>query len=109
LLANKIKDVSTEKPTAVGPTSKIANIISRKTYEFGRNELHVKALSLSLNDPQPHFDIETYASDPTKSGNTFTEQIGLDGLYRNGTLTQHGTAKRFEGLPRIDAVKSKEH
>ena len=34
LLANKILDISTEKPTQVGPTSKMAAIISGKVYRF---------------------------------------------------------------------------
>lgn len=105
LLANEIKDVSTEKLTAVGPTSKMADIVSGKTYRFARNLLGVKTLSLTLNDPQPHFDLEIYASDPTKSDRTLTEQIGLDGLYRKGTLNQHGIGNRFKGAPRVDAVK----
>jgi len=33
-LANKILDISTEKPTQVGPTSKMAAIISGKVYRF---------------------------------------------------------------------------
>jgi len=34
LLANKIVEVSTEKPTEVGPTSKMAALISGKMYRF---------------------------------------------------------------------------
>jgi hypothetical protein len=34
LLANKILDVSTEKPTEVSPNSKMAAIISGKVYRF---------------------------------------------------------------------------
>jgi CubicO group peptidase (beta-lactamase class C family) len=52
LLANKIRDVSTEKPTEVGPTPKMAGINSGKVYKFARNDLNVKSLSLSLTDPQ---------------------------------------------------------
>src|ERR1700757_5122636 len=38
LLANKIREVSTEKPTAVGTTPKMAATISGKVYRFSRNE-----------------------------------------------------------------------
>jgi hypothetical protein len=36
LLANTILDISTEKPTRVGPTPKLAAIISGKVYKAGR-------------------------------------------------------------------------
>jgi CubicO group peptidase (beta-lactamase class C family) len=105
LLANKILDVSTEKPTAVGPTPKMAAIISGKVYKFARNELNLKSLSLILTDPQPHYDMEIYARDATKSGPRFSGPIGLDGLYRKGEPTHHGFDERFEGAPRVNAVK----
>ncbi|MGA8660257.1 MAG: serine hydrolase [Chthoniobacterales bacterium] len=105
LLANKILDVSTEKPTEVGPTSTMAAIISGKVYQFPPNEINVKWLSLILADPQPHYEIETYAHDTTKPGPRFTGPIGLDGLYRKGALTYQGFNDRFEGLPRVNAVK----
>src|SRR5260370_42160446 len=75
LLANKILDVSTEKPTGVGPTPKMAAIISGKVYRFPLNAINVKSLSLILIDPQPHYDMETYARDATKSGSSFTGLI----------------------------------
>jgi hypothetical protein len=62
-------------------------------------------LSLTFTDPQPHYDIETYARDATKSGARFTGPIGLAALYRKGELTYHGVGNRFEGLPRVNAVK----
>ena len=105
LLANKILDVSTEKPTEVGPTSRMAAIISGKVYRFPPNEINVKSLSLILTDPQPHYEIETYGRDTTKSGPRFTGPIGLDGLYRKGALTYHGFNGRIEGFPRVNAVK----
>ena len=99
LLANKILDVSTEKPTEVGPTSRMAAIISGKVYRFPPNEINLKSLSLILTGPQPHYDIETYAHDTTKPGPRFTGPIGLDGLYRKGELSY------LEGSPRVIAVK----
>jgi len=109
LLANKILDISTEKPTEVGPTSKLAYLISGKVYRFPPNEVNVKSLSLILADPQPHYDIETYARDTTKSGPIFTGPIGLDGLYRKGELTEQGANNQFSGDPLrvrvVNAVK----
>jgi CubicO group peptidase (beta-lactamase class C family) len=105
LLAGKIRDISTEKPTEVGATSKMAALISGKVYRFPPNEINVKSLSVILTDPQSHYEIETYARDATKTGPRFTGPIGLDGLYRKGELTYHGLDTRFEGLPRVNAVK----
>jgi len=104
LLANKIADISTEKPTEVGPTAKMAAIISGKVYTFPPNEINVKSLSLILTGPQPHYDMEAYARNATKADPRFTGPIGLDGLYRKGELTDHGFAGRL-GVPRVNAVK----
>jgi CubicO group peptidase (beta-lactamase class C family) len=90
LLANKILDGSSEKATGVGGTPGMAAIISGKVYRFPPNAINVKSLSLILTDPQPHYDMETYRRDTTKSGPRFTGPIGLDGLYRKGELTDYG-------------------
>jgi CubicO group peptidase (beta-lactamase class C family) len=105
LLANKILDVSTEKPTAVGPTPKMAVTISGKVYRFARNQLNLKSLSLILTGPQPHYDLKTYATDATGSDLRLSGPIGLDGLYRKGELSHAGFAHLTEGAPRVDAVK----
>jgi CubicO group peptidase (beta-lactamase class C family) len=105
LLANKILDVSTEKPTVVGPSPKMAVTISEKVYKFARNELNLKSLSLTLTDPQPHYDIEIYATDTTKSHPRLSGPIGLDGLYRKGELTRTDFGHLTEGSPRVNAVK----
>jgi len=102
LLANKIRDVSTEKPTEVGAIPEMAAIISGKMYRFPPNAINVKSVSLILTDPQPHYDMEAYARDTTKAASRFTGPIGLDGLYRKGELTHHGV--RLEGSPRVNAL-----
>ncbi len=101
LLANKILDVSTEKSTGVGPTPEMAAIISGKVYRFPPNAINVKSLSLILSDPQPHYDIETYGRDTTKSGPRFTGPIGLDGLFRKGEPTY----LQALAIRRVNAVK----
>jgi hypothetical protein len=106
LLANKILDASTEKSTDVDPTSKMAGLVSGKVYRFAPNEINVKSLSIVLTEPQPHYDMETYATDATRSD---TGPIGLDGLYRKGELTHHGFDGRLEGAPRVNAVKGTWH
>jgi CubicO group peptidase (beta-lactamase class C family) len=105
LLTNKILDVLTEKPIGVAATPKTAASISGKVYRFSPNAINVKSLSLILTDPQPHYDMETYASDGTKAGSRLTGPIGQDGLYRKGELTHHGFGGRLEGVPRVNAVK----
>ena len=105
LLANKIREVSTEKPTEVGPMPETAAIISGKMYRFPPNEINVKSLSLILTEPRPHYDMEAYARDRTKAGSRFSGPIGLDGLYRKGELTHPGFGERLEGSPRVNAVK----
>jgi CubicO group peptidase (beta-lactamase class C family) len=105
LLADKIVEVSTEKPTEVGPTPQLAAIISGKVYRFPANELNVKSVSLILTGPQPHYDMEIYARDGAKSGPRFTGPIGLDGLYRKGERIDYGFDGRIGSFPRVNAVK----
>jgi CubicO group peptidase (beta-lactamase class C family) len=107
LLANKILDASTEKPTEVGPTSKVAAIISGKVYRFPPNEMNLKSLSLVLAGQQPRYEMEAYARDATKSAAIFTGPIGLDGLYRKGELTSQGANNPlFGGPPRVRVVNA---
>jgi hypothetical protein len=101
LLADKISDASTEKPTG----SQMASIISGKVYRFSRNKMNLKSLSVVLTDPHPRYEVEAYATDATQSDPRFTGPIGLDGLYRKGEPTRHGLAGWFEGVPRVNAVK----
>jgi len=79
-------------------------MISGKVYGFAPNALNVKSLSLILTGPRPHYDLELYARDPTKSGPRFTDPIGSDGLYRKGELN-HVFSGPFQGSPRVNAVK----
>ena len=65
LLANAIRDVSTEKPSEVGATPEIAAAISGKTYTFPGNGMGLKSLSLTLAGSQPRVDLEFFDRDPT--------------------------------------------
>jgi len=87
LLAKRIRDVSTEKPNAVGVAPGIAATISGKVYRFPPNAISVKSLSLILTDQQPRYDMEIYSKDETKSGPRLAGPIGLDGRYRKGEPT----------------------
>jgi hypothetical protein len=102
LLANRILNVSTEKPTPVGPAPKLAGIISGKVYRFSPNQVYLRSLSLMLTDPQPRYDMEIYdARDTTKSVPRFAGPIGLDGLYLKGEPTY----VQWLGLRRVNALK----
>ena len=103
LLADRIRDVSSEKPSEVRPTSKMAAVISGKVYKFPPNEAHVRSLTLVLAGPQPHYEVETYADDATTPGPRFTGPIGLDGLYRKGDLSYQDPNGRYQGPPRVKA------
>jgi hypothetical protein len=105
LLANKILEVSTEKPSKVGPASTLLATVSGRVYRFPPNDLGVKSLSLVLTDGRPHYDFETYSRKGSESGLRFTGPIGLDGLYQKGDLIYHGFIDHLEGSPRVNAVK----
>jgi len=92
VLANAIRDVSTEKPSEVGATPETAAAISGKIYTFPGNGLGVKSLSLTLTGPQPLIDFEFYNRDPGAPSRRVGGPIGLDGLYRRGDATQVGIA-----------------
>ena len=112
LLAKKMRDVSSEKPTEVSATPETAASISGKVYRFDSNPLSLKSLSLFLTGPQPHYDVEIHARNATTDPR-FSGPIGLDGLYRKGKLTHHGfnlnpgsrLNQRLEGSPEVNAVK----
>jgi CubicO group peptidase (beta-lactamase class C family) len=92
LLANAIRDISGEKPAEIGPTPEIASHVSGKIYQFSGNPLGVKSLSLTFDDPNPHYGLEMYDLDPTKPSHKFAGQIGMDGLYRTGGPSVFGAA-----------------
>jgi hypothetical protein len=104
LLANKLREVSSQKPTEVRPASSLSAAISGKVYKFPPNDLSIKSLSLFLADAWPHYELETYPRDTTASLK-FTGPIGLNGYYQNGELVYFGLSDRLEGSPRVTAAK----
>lgn len=91
LLADEIRDISTEKPIEVGAAPEIASSISGKIYQFPDNALNVKSLSLTLAGAQPHFDMQTDGGGWTNSSAGFSGPIGLDGVYRKAEPTGFGS------------------
>ena len=101
LLENKLLEASTEKPTPVGPTSKLAGTISEKVYRFLPNRIQVKSVSLTLTDPRPRYDIELYPIHPTEPAPRSAGPIGLDGRYEKGEPTYI----QWLGIRAVNAVK----
>jgi len=94
LLADAIRNISTEKRGEVGATPELASAISGKTFNFPVNALNVKSFSLTFSEQQARFDQESYARDPAQPPARSTGPIGLDGLYRKGEITAPGQAAR---------------
>jgi hypothetical protein len=81
-LADRIRNASIEKPSAVGPASELAAAISGKVWQFDRNPLGVSRLTLDLKAATPTYEIVFDSRDPGAVAQPFTGPIGLDGLYR---------------------------
>jgi CubicO group peptidase (beta-lactamase class C family) len=90
LLANKIREIATEKATEVGAVPERASAVSGRTYKFPANALDVKSLSVTF-DANPRYDLETYVRNQIRPSLRFSGPIGLDGLYRKSEPTASGT------------------
>ncbi|MCK1544820.1 serine hydrolase [Bradyrhizobium sp. 179] len=89
LLDDAVSDVSTEKPTAVGPMPEIASAISGKTFRFASNALDVRSFSLSFTD-SPSYAVELETHNPANPVIRIRGPMGLDGLYRKSEPTSFG-------------------
>ena len=93
-LANAIKDVAVEKPTAVSPAPKIASAISGKTYKFPANVFGLKSFALFLTNAHPHFEFQINLHALINMYNisgAFDISLGLDGNYRKSVPSIWGT------------------
>jgi CubicO group peptidase (beta-lactamase class C family) len=90
LLANAIRNISSEKATPIGVASEMATAISGKTYNFPANALNVKSVSLTFDERQARYDLQLYARDPAQPPLKSSGPIGLDGLYRKGEPAAFG-------------------
>jgi hypothetical protein len=107
LLAQKIRDVASEKPTEVNPSSKTAAIVSGRVFHFPPNQINVKSLSLVLMGPEKRYEVEAYAGNGTNAGPRVTCPIGLDGLYRKSDFTdQNVNYPLSQAAPRIRAINA---
>lgn len=90
LLADAVREVSTEKPGEVGAVPEMAAAISGKVYTFPGNGLGLKSLALTLTGAEPRIDVEFYNRDPTAPPRKIGGPIGLDGRYRRGDMSPAG-------------------
>ncbi|MGL3212616.1 serine hydrolase domain-containing protein [Bradyrhizobium sp. BR 1433] len=89
-LAGALRDIATEKPSAVGAVPETAAAISGKTWRFPANGFNLRALTLHLTDQPAHYELETATPDPARPVTTLAGPIGLDGAYRLGQPTALG-------------------
>ncbi|MBR0691991.1 serine hydrolase [Bradyrhizobium lablabi] len=90
LLAGELRDIATERTTAVGATPETAATISGKTYRFARSAFDVRKISLDLNGALPRYELEMSTPDPARPSIRLAGPIGLDGRYRLGDTTPLG-------------------
>jgi CubicO group peptidase (beta-lactamase class C family) len=81
-LAQAVNDAATEKPSDPGVPSDLMSTVSGKTYDFPRNPLIFKTVTLFLNDPNPHMNWDLYQPDAPDGVIRTESPIGLDGLFR---------------------------
>jgi hypothetical protein len=90
LLAHRIQEAATEKPSPVGPVPDIAKTISGKIYRFPENALRLSTLTLNLDGPNPSYAYELKTGRPDAPAERFEGPIGLDGIFREGMPTNQG-------------------
>lgn len=90
LLARKVREWATGKPTEVGATPDLASSISGNLYAFAPNALGVKSLSLNLLGSSGEYSAEFYLYDWARPPRRFKGPIGFDGLYRKACPTDAG-------------------
>ena len=84
-LPSRFQKAGTEQATPVGPTPELAKIISGRSYRLSENDLHVKAFSLNLADPNPSWEYTSATERLDRPTARFGGSIGLDGLFRKSS------------------------
>jgi hypothetical protein len=95
LLAASIQKAASEQASQVGVTPELAKTVSGKTYKFRDNDLRVRTFSINLLGSNPSWEITTATQRLDRPTARFSGPLGLEGLFRKGTLAPYG----------IDAVK----
>jgi Beta-lactamase len=97
LLASRIGEAETEKPSPVGQTPDIARTISGKVYHFADNPVGLDSLTLTLDGPNRSYAYALKPTRPDAPAERFEAPIGLDGRYRTGPPRPDGTIPAAKG------------
>jgi len=80
----------TERTSPHGKTPELAKHISGKTHQVSSNALRVKTFVLNLVDPDPFWEITTYAGGLDQPAGRFSGLLGLDGISRKSPPVNYG-------------------
>jgi hypothetical protein len=97
MLAERIREATTERPSQVGDSPALAKIISGKVYRFSDNPPRLQSLMLNLEGPEPSYAYILGPARPSAPTERFEGPIGLDGLYRMGSARPEGAVPAAKG------------
>jgi CubicO group peptidase (beta-lactamase class C family) len=90
LLAASIRQAATERPSALGGTPELAKMVSGRTYQLDKNELHIKTFTLNFLDSDSSWVITTDTGKADRPEDRFTGLMGLDGTFRKSPPAIYG-------------------
>ncbi|HEX4233854.1 MAG TPA: serine hydrolase [Caldimonas sp.] len=82
-LAARIDAAAVEQPSQIAPASPLAREISGRRWQFDRNGLGLRAITLDLTAPEPRFVAEVASAGAGAAPLRIEARIGFDGLFRN--------------------------
>jgi CubicO group peptidase (beta-lactamase class C family) len=97
LLAERIRDAATERPSQAGDSPALAKTISGKVYRFSANPLGLQSLMLNLEGPEASYAYALGPALPSAPTERFEGPMGLDGLYRMGSARPEGVIPVAKG------------
>jgi hypothetical protein len=87
--AAAIEQPAPTSPGASGPPP-MAKAVPGKIWQFDRNPMRVKSLTLKLDDPQPSYEYELDSGPPNAPVGRFGGPIGFDGRFAVGGRLPYG-------------------
>jgi hypothetical protein len=93
-LAGRVKAAALERPAqtgrAPGAPPPMAKAVSGKTWQFDRNPMRIKSLTLKLDGPQPSYEYQLDSGLPNAPMGRFGGPLGLDGRLAVGGRAPYG-------------------
>jgi CubicO group peptidase (beta-lactamase class C family) len=93
-LAERVKAAAIEPAAVAGPGTSgpppMAKAVSGKTWQFDRNPMRIKSLTLKFDDPQPSYEYELDSGLPNAPVGRFGGPLGLDGRFAVGGRLPYG-------------------